>query len=102
MMEAEHTSMTIPYLYETIAFLLTVVIVVPLFKRIKMSPILGYLAVGAIIGPYGAAVIHDANAVQHFAELGVIILLFTIGLELSFARLKSFSKLIFGLGAAQV
>lgn len=101
-MEAEHATMTIPYLYETIAFLLTVVIVVPLFKRIKMSPILGYLAVGAIIGPYGAAVIHDANAVQHFAELGVIILLFTIGLELSFARLKSFSKLIFGLGAAQV
>lgn len=101
-MESHHDLITIPYLFETIAFLLTVVIIVPVFKRLKISPILGYLGVGAMIGPYSLGLIHDANAVQHFAELGVIILLFTIGLELSFARLRSYASLIFGLGAAQV
>jgi len=92
----------VPYLYETMAFLLCVCLIVPLFKAIKISPILGFLGIGALIGPFGIALIKDAAAVQHFAEIGVIILLFTIGLELSFARLKSFAKLIFGLGALQV
>lgn len=101
-MEGHHNTITIPYLFETLAFLLTVVLIVPLFRRLKISPILGYLGVGAIIGPFSLGLIHDANAVQHFAELGVIILLFTIGLELSFARLKSYASLIFGLGATQV
>lgn len=92
----------IPYLIEVVAFLLTVVVVVPAFKRVKISPILGYLAVGAVIGPYSLGVVSDVEGVRHVAELGVIFLLFAIGLELSFERLKAFSKLIFGLGSAQV
>lgn len=101
-MALELSTIHVPFLFETIAFLLTVVIIVPLFRAIKISPILGFLSVGAIIGPFGFALIKDAQAVQHFAEIGVIILMFTIGLELSFARLKSFSMLIFGLGSLQV
>lgn len=97
---AEHIE--VPYLLETIAFLLSVVIVVPLFKRIKLSPIVGYLIIGAIIGPHNTRLIQDSSGIQHFAELGVIFLLFTIGLELSFERLRAFSGLIFGLGSLQV
>ncbi|WP_303909437.1 monovalent cation:proton antiporter-2 (CPA2) family protein [Thiohalomonas denitrificans] len=92
----------IPYLQETVAFLLTVVIVVPLCRAVKVSPIIGFLVVGAAIGPFGLAIVGDVKGVRHFAELGVVFLLFMIGLELSFERLKAFSSLIFGLGAAQV
>ncbi len=102
MTEAGDSQLVIPYLQETVAFLLTVVVIVPLFRAVKVSPILGYLAVGAAIGPHGLAVVADVEGVRHFAELGVIFLLFMIGLELSFERLKAFSRLIFGLGAAQV
>lgn len=101
-MEHSNPHIAVPYLIETVAFLLTVVVIVPLFKKLKISPILGYLAVGAIIGPHSIALVKDAQEVQHLAELGVIFLLFTIGLELSFDRLRSYSKLIFGLGTMQV
>ncbi len=97
-----HAQIAVPYLIETVAFLLTVVIIVPLFRRMRISPILGYLAVGALIGPPALAVVSDPDQVRHFAELGVIFLLFTIGLELSFERLRTFSRLIFGFGTAQV
>ena len=92
----------IPYVLEVVAFLVAVVVLVPLMKRIKVSPVLGYLAVGAIIGPYALGWVSDVVGVQHVAELGVIFLLFTIGLELSFERLRAFSRLIFGLGSLQV
>ncbi len=92
----------VPYLLEFIAFLLTVVLIVPIFKRMRISPILGYLVVGALIGPHSFALVKDAEQVQHIAELGVVFLLFAIGLELSFNRLKHFSTLIFGLGSAQI
>ncbi|WP_370979162.1 monovalent cation:proton antiporter-2 (CPA2) family protein [Agaribacterium sp. ZY112] len=95
---SEGHSVAVPYLFETLAFLLTVVIVVPLCKRFKISPIIGFLAVGAVTGPHAIALVDDVEAVQHVAELGVIFLLFTIGLELSFERLAAFSKQIFGLG----
>ena len=98
MAEQNHI-VAVPYLIETLCFLLTVVVVVPLCKRLKISPIIGFLAVGALIGPYSIALVKDVVAVQHVAELGVIFLLFTIGLELSFERLVAFSKHIFGMGA---
>ena len=97
-----HATIAVPYLVEVVAFLVSVVVIVPLFRRFGISPILGYLAIGAVIGPYGLALITDASQIRHFAELGVIFLLFTIGLELSFERLRAFSRLIFGLGTAQV
>ncbi|MFL0803237.1 MAG: monovalent cation:proton antiporter-2 (CPA2) family protein [Agarilytica sp.] len=101
-MEISLNSVAIPYLVEIVAFLLGVVIIVPLFKKIRISPILGFLAIGTLIGPHTLGVVKDIHGVQHFAELGVIFLLFTIGLELSFERLKAYSGLIFGFGSAQV
>jgi len=93
----------IPYLLETVAFLLTAVIIVPLFKRAKLSPILGYLAVGALIGPHSfSPVVSDTEGVSHIAELGIVFLLFSIGLELSLKRLRQYKRLIFGLGMSQV
>ena len=99
---AQTNIIPIPYLFETVAFLLTVVIIVPAFKRINVSPILGYLIVGALIGPHSLSIVSDVAGVSHIAELGIVFLLFSIGLELSFERLKSFRRLIFGLGASHV
>ncbi len=101
-MEHNISHIAVPYLKEVIAFLIAVVLIIPIFKKIHISPILGFLAVGALIGPYGFAAISNTEQVQDIAELGVVFLLFTIGLELSFGRLKSYYKLIFGLGATQV
>lgn len=101
-MEFSLDSVAVPYLVEIVAFLLGVVVIVPLFKKIRVSPILGFLAVGAIIGPNSLGIVKDIYGVQHFAELGVIFLLFTIGLELSFERLKAYAPIIFGFGSAQV
>ena len=97
-----HAIVAVPYVFEVVAFLMTVVVMVPLVKRLKISPVLGYLAVGAAIGPYALGLASDVTGVQHVAELGVIFLLFTIGLELSFERLRTYSRLIFGLGSLQV
>jgi len=94
--------LSVSYVWQLIAFLLTVVLVVPLFKRLKISPILGYLAVGAAIGPFALAWVPDVEAVRTLAEFGVVFLLFSIGLELSFARLRSYARLIFGFGSAQL
>ena len=92
----------VPYIVEISAFLLSVVVIVPLFKRLKITPVLGYLTIGTLIGPHALRVVDDISGVQHFAELGVVFLLFAIGLELSFNPLKIFATLIFGLGSAQM
>ena len=99
---AAPNTVAVPYIFELTAFLLAVVVVVPICRRFKISPVLGYLALGAGIGPYGLGLIYEGERVQHLAELGVVFLMFTIGLELSFARLAKYSKLIFGFGLAQV
>lgn len=85
-----------------ITFLLAAVVVVPVCQRLKVSPILGFLVAGALIGPQGLRIIADVEGIRGLAEFGVIFLLFTIGLELSLDRLKAMRRLIFGLGAAQV
>lgn len=104
----------IPYLREVVIFLVAAGIVVPVFHRLRVSPVLGYLIIGGIIGPFGLgllandlpwlapAVISDLDGVRRLAELGVIFLLFMIGLELSFDRLWSMHRLVFGLGGLQV
>jgi len=101
-MDHDGINIPIPYLIETVAFLLTVVFIVPVCRKFKLSPILGYLAVGVIIGPHALSIVSDIESVSHVAELGVVFLLFTIGLELSFERLKAYRKLIFGLGTLHV
>ncbi len=92
----------VPFLSEVIVFLVATVIVVPLARALRVSPILGYLAVGIIAGPSGLGLVENVEEVRSFAELGVVFLLFAVGLELSFERLKTFAPMIFGLGAAQV
>ncbi len=92
----------IPYLREVLVFLLASVFLVPVFQRLGTSPILVYLAIGAVVGPFGLAVVEDAEGVRRLAELGVVFLLFTIGLELSVERLWSLRRYVFGLGVLQV
>ncbi|CAA7026111.1 unnamed protein product [Microthlaspi erraticum] len=83
--------------------LLASVIFVPLFQKIPGgSPVLGYLAAGILIGPYGLSIIRNVHATKAIAEFGVVFLLFNIGLELSVERLSSMKKYVFGLGSAQV
>jgi CPA2 family monovalent cation:H+ antiporter-2/glutathione-regulated potassium-efflux system protein KefB len=83
-------------------FLGASVIAVVLFKRLGLGSVLGYLAAGAVIGPFGLGLISDPETVLHFAEFGVVLLLFIIGLELRPKRLWVMRREIFGLGLAQV
>jgi CPA2 family monovalent cation:H+ antiporter-2 len=92
----------VPFLSEVIVFLVATVVIAPLARGLRLSPILGYLAVGIAAGPSGWGLVDNVEEVRAFAELGVVFLLFAVGLELSFERLKTFAPMIFGLGAAQV
>src|ERR671914_73763 len=83
-------------------FLGAAVLMVPLFKRLGLGAVLGYLAAGVLIGPSGFGVISDITAIYHFAEFGVVLLLFIIGLELQPSRLWVLRRSVFGLGSAQV
>jgi CPA2 family monovalent cation:H+ antiporter-2 len=87
---------------EVLILLVTAVVAVWLFQRLRISPLLGYLAGGAVIGPHGLGLIAEIETVQGLAEFGVVFLLFTIGIELSFRRLWVMRRLVFGLGGAQV
>lgn len=89
-------------LTQLVALLAAAVIAVPIFKRIGLGSVLGYLAAGLIIGPSVLGIFSDAEAVLSVAELGVVMLLFVIGLELQPSRLWTLRHDIFGLGLAQV
>lgn len=75
---------------------------VPLFKRLGLGSVLGYLVSGIIVGPFGFALVPDAETVIHFSELGVVLLLFVIGLEIQPHKLWSMRKHLFGLGGLQI
>ncbi|WP_341501118.1 cation:proton antiporter [Gallaecimonas sp. GXIMD4217] len=85
-----------------LAFLLAAVIAVPLFKRLAMGPILAYLAVGLLLGPSLLGLVDDPSTLLHFSELGVILMLFLLGLELSPQRVLALRGAIFGLGLGQL
>lgn len=89
-------------LAESAVFLGAAVLAVPIFKRLGLGTVLGYLAAGALIGPSGLAVVHEVESTMHFAEFGIVLLLFLIGLELEPARLWRMRRNVFGLGGAQV
>jgi CPA2 family monovalent cation:H+ antiporter-2/glutathione-regulated potassium-efflux system protein KefB len=78
------------------------VLAVPLFKRLGLGSVLGYLAAGLAIGPFGIGLFSDPQAILHVAELGVVMFLFVIGLEMRPSRLWSMRQEIFGLGLVQV
>src|SRR6201991_1422339 len=89
-------------------------LVIPAFARFRVSPVIGFILVGVLVGPagLGALVVHhpwlyyltisDPHAIEPFAEFGITLLLFSIGLELSFKRLWSMRRLVFGIGAAEL
>jgi monovalent cation:proton antiporter-2 (CPA2) family protein len=89
-------------LHQAAIFLAAAVIAVPLFRKLRLGSILGYLAAGVVIGPRALGFFTDPEAIMHVAELGVVLFLFIIGLELNLSRLWSMRRDIFGLGAAQL
>lgn len=78
------------------------VVAVPLFRKLGLGSVLGYLAAGLIIGPFGLGLFHEPETILHVAEFGVVIFLFLIGLEMRPKKLWALRKAIFGLGVAQV
>jgi glutathione-regulated potassium-efflux system ancillary protein KefC len=93
----EHNLLT-----NALVYLAAAVVAVPLSKRLGMGTVLGYLAAGILIGPYGLKLIANVEDALHFAEFGVVLLLFLIGLELEPDRLWALRRPIFGWGGAQV
>ncbi|MFL6581001.1 MAG: monovalent cation:proton antiporter-2 (CPA2) family protein [Burkholderiales bacterium] len=89
-------------LSESAIFLAAAVVTVPLFRRFKLGAVLGYLTAGVLIGPYGLRFLSAGDNLLHLAELGVVLLLFVIGLELQPSRLWVLRRSVFGLGFAQV
>ncbi|MBN8539318.1 MAG: glutathione-regulated potassium-efflux system protein KefC [Deltaproteobacteria bacterium] len=89
-------------LQSALIFLAAAVITVPIFQRIGLGSVLGYLISGIAIGPWGLGLISNVDDILHFSEFGVVLFLFLIGLELEPKRLWSLRVPIFGLGSAQV
>jgi CPA2 family monovalent cation:H+ antiporter-2 len=104
----------LPFLRELLLFLALAGILIPTLQRLRINPVLGFLAVGALLGPFGLGLLASEVAwlayltfpsgdeVQMLAELGVLFLMFMIGLELSAARLWAMRRWVFGAGSAQV
>mgnify|MGYP002631269550 CR=1 FL=1 len=89
------------FLGQVLIFLAAAVATATLFRRINVSPVIGYLVAGAAIGPFGAGLIDTVDGVRGLAELGVMFLMFSIGLELSLQRLVAMRGQLFGLGSVQ-
>lgn len=90
------------FLQQALVYLAAAVIAVPIFNRLKLGSVLGYLVAGAAIGPAGLGLIDDVESVLHFSEFGVVLLLFIIGLELEPTRLWALRRRVFGLGSLQL
>lgn len=90
------------HLEEIVVLLIAAVCIVTIFRRFHLSPMLGYLFAGLAIGPHGIGIIENVEATRTIAELGVVFLLFAIGLELTVDRLRAMRVQVFGLGTAQV
>ena len=102
MEEAAHGPDLVSVVFSVVALLAAGVVAVPLFKRIGLGSVLGYLAAGLAIGPFGLGLFTDPETILHVAELGVVLFLFVIGLEMQPSRLWAMRGEIFGLGLAQV
>lgn len=89
-------------LSQTALLLGAAVLAVSLFRLLRLSSILGYVAAGMVIGPWGLRLVRDVPSIMNFAEFGIVLLLFIIGLELQPTRLWVMRRNVFGLGSAQV
>ena len=89
-------------LHDALIYLLAAVIAVPIFKRLGLGGVLGYLVAGIVIGPSGIGLTQDPKSVLHFAEFGIVLLLFLVGLELNPKKLWALRVPIIGMGALQV
>lgn len=89
-------------LLPVVALLAAAVVAVPVFRRLGLGSVLGYFAAGLLLGPFGLGWFSDPQAILHLAELGVVLFLFLIGLEMRPSHLWSLRRQIFGLGSAQI
>ena len=85
-----------------ILLLVSSVLMVALFRYLRLPPMIAYFTVGLILGPYALGVLPDSESSRHFVEFGIVFLMFTIGLEFSLPKLNSMRHILFGLGGAQV
>ena len=90
------------YLIDIIILLMAAVIAVPIFQAIRLGAVPGFLVSGVIVGPSGLGLIDNISEIGHLAEIGVVLLLFVIGIELKPSRLWLMRRLVFGLGSLQV
>lgn len=90
------------YLIDIIVLLLSAVIAVPLFQAVKLGAVPGFLVAGVVVGPSGLGLINNINDISQLAEIGVVLLLFVIGIELKPSRLWLMRNLVFGLGTLQI
>ena len=109
-----HGATLSPTLSDALVILGAAGIVIPLFARFRITPVIGFILIGLLVGPFGLGrmvaehpwlfyvTITDQAGLEPFAEFGIVLLLFTIGLELSFNRLWAMRKLVFGLGALEL
>ena len=95
----EHGS---PWLHATLIYLLAAIAVVPLARRFGLGSIIGYLAAGIAIGPFGLRLVKDPDAILHVAEFGVVLMMFLIGMELEPPRLRAMRRPVFGWGSVQL
>ena len=91
-----------PWLQASLVYLGAAVVAVPLARLLGLGSIIGYLGAGIAIGPFGLALVTDPQAMLHFAEFGVVLMLFLVGLELEPRRLWSLRRPIFGWGSVQL
>ena len=89
-------------LIQALIYLGAAALIVPIAVRLGLGSVLGYLIAGCIIGPWGLRLVTDAEAILHFAEIGVVLMLFVIGLELDPQRLWKLRASVFGGGALQM
>ena len=90
------------FLVQATIYLSSAIFLVPLFKKLGLGSVLGYLLAGILIGPYALKLIPDPEQVLHFAEFGVVLMLFLVGLELESQKVWELRKTLFGLGGLQV
>jgi len=90
------------FLHQALVYLAAGSIAVPLFKRLGLGSVLGFLAAGMAIGPWALQLVSEPEAIRGFAEFGVVLLLFLVGLELNPKRLWQMRRPIFGMGTVQV